>query len=39
MVVVKFVPLVAQVAEIHITIWVASKIYLNNFETISGYDI
>ena len=30
---------VAQVAELHIAIWVTSKIYLNNFETISGYDV
>ena len=34
MVIVKFVPLVAQVAEIHITIWVTSKSYSNDFETI-----
>ena len=33
------VPLVAQVAEIQITIWVTSKGYFNDFETIFGYEI
>ena len=42
MVIVKFVPLVVQVAQeakIHITTWVNSKSYLNDFEIIFGYEI
>ena len=36
---VRFVLLMAQVAQVaEIYIWITSKIYLNNFETISGYD-